>query len=151
MAIGSEPADDDVAELRALLLAGQRFRQAIADHFKLSLSETVALGHLADAGGQLVPSELAERMLLGSGTLTAVIDRLAQHGHVQRRPHSHDRRRIYVVLTPAGRRVIRYAHQHMERTLAAANTTSTTSPPRLGPLAAALDAETEQVLHRRTP
>lgn len=149
MDIRPEPADD-VAELRALLLAGQRFRQAIADHFELSLSETVVLGHLADAGGQLVPSELTERMLIGSGTLTAVIDRLAGDGHVQRRPHRHDRRRVQVVLTPAGRRVIRYVRQHMEQALGAATAGSARSQLRLGPLAAALDDETERVLRRRS-
>ncbi|MGH8960901.1 MAG: MarR family winged helix-turn-helix transcriptional regulator [Jatrophihabitantaceae bacterium] len=148
MTIRPGPADD-VTQLRALLLAGQRFRQAMAGHFELSLSETVVLGHLADAGGQLVPGELSERMLIGSGTLTAVIDRLAGGGYVQRHPHAHDRRRVQVALTPAGRRVTRYVRQHMERALAAANAGAATPLPRLGSLAVALDAETRRILRRR--
>jgi len=98
MTTAAEPTSDPeraVGELRALLLAGQRFRQAVADHFGLSLSAAVVPGHLADAGGQLMPSELTERMLVGSGTLTAIIDRLAHNGHVHRRPDPGDRRRVH--------------------------------------------------------
>jgi DNA-binding MarR family transcriptional regulator len=145
MTDGREP-EDGVGELRALLLAGQRFRQALADRFGLSLSEAVVLGHLADAGGQLMPSELTERMLVGSGTLTAIIDRLADNGHVQRSPHPRDRRRIHITLTTDGRRVVRYAQQHLEQAEAAAQQASA-SPLRA--LAAALHNETELVLRRR--
>ena len=71
---------DSVADLRALMLASQRFRQAMADHFGLTISETIVLGHLADASGPLTPRDLSKRVVLGSGTLTAVIDRLAGKG-----------------------------------------------------------------------
>lgn len=142
---GREP-EDGVGELRALLLAGQRFRTALADRFGLSLSEAVVLGHLADAGGQLMPSELTERMLVGSGTLTAIIDRLTDNGHVQRSPHPRDRRRIHITLTTDGRRVVRYAQKHLEQAEAAAHE-ACASPLRA--LAAALHNETERVLRRR--
>jgi DNA-binding MarR family transcriptional regulator len=140
----------DSAELRAALLAGQRLRQAVADHVGLSLSATVALGHLADAGGRLSPGELAERMLVGSGTLTAVIDRLVRDDYVQRRPHGHDRRRVLVVLTPTGRQAVRYAQQHMERALTAAQATPA-SREWLAELATALYEEAERVLRRPSP
>jgi DNA-binding MarR family transcriptional regulator len=136
--------NDDVTQLRALLLAGQRFRQAVADHFDMSLSETVVVGHLADAGGELVPGELGERMLVGSGTLTAIIDRLARRGFVVRAPHRHDRRRVQVSLTASGRRVARFAQQHMTRALATAGPDVGTSA-ELGRIASALDAETARL------
>ena len=135
-------ATTGVDELRALLLAGQRFRQAMADHFGLSLSETVLLGHLADSAEPLSPGVVAERMLLGTGTVTAVIDRLVQGGYAARRAHPEDRRRVRIQLTPAGRRVIRYVQRHMERAIRAGGASS------LRPLAAALDAETDRVLSR---
>lgn len=140
----------DSAELRAALLAGQRLRRAIADQVGLSLSATVALGHLADAGGRLSPGELAERMLIGSGTLTAVIDRLERDGHIERRPNRHDRRRVLVVLTPTGRQVVRYAQRHMNRALTAAQSTAA-SRDWLGKLATALYDEAEDVLRRPSP
>lgn len=146
-AMPSAPTGDS-AELRAVLLAGQRFRQAVADHVGLSLSATVALGHLADAGGRLSPGELAERMLVASGTLTAVIDRLEQEGHVERRPQHHDRRRVLVALTPSGRRVAAYAERHMERALGTAHATPE-SRRWLGTLAGALGEEAERVRRRR--
>jgi DNA-binding MarR family transcriptional regulator len=136
---------DPAAQLRALLLAGQRFRQAVADHFGISLRETVVVGHLADARGPLVPGELSERMLIGSGTLTAILDRLAHRGLVLRTPHREDRRRVQVSLTPSGRRVARYAQQHLERALATA-APDASAVAALGRLASALDAETARIL-----
>lgn len=137
---------DEVAALRALLLAGQRFRRAMADHFNLSLSETVLLGHLADAGGQLAPSELVHRMLIGSGTLTSVIDRLVADGYVSRCPDADDRRRVQVRLTPAGRNTVRFAQTHLHRAL---NRSSGGSAAALSSLAAELDDETERVRKQR--
>lgn len=141
----SQSGVDEVAALRALLLAGQRFRRAMADHFKLSLSEAVLLGHLADAGGQLAPGELVHRMLVGSGTLTAVIDRLVEDGYVLRCPDPADRRRIQVSLTPAGRRTVRFVQDHLHRALTGTYGKSSTALSRLAALAAALDDETERV------
>ncbi|MGH3413848.1 MAG: MarR family winged helix-turn-helix transcriptional regulator [Marmoricola sp.] len=132
-----------VAELRGLLLAGQRLRQAVADRFGISLSESVVLSHLADGDGILGPGELVARMLVGSGTLTAVVDRLERAGYVVRRPHQHDRRRVQVGLTPAGRRVVRYAEQRMRRALDRA--TEISDPPPLGVLVAMLEAEADRI------
>lgn len=50
----------------------------------------------ADAGVPVTPGDLCARLNLTSGAVTAVIDRLEQGGHVQRRPHPHDRRSTIV-------------------------------------------------------
>lgn len=48
-------------------------------------------------------SELGERLHLDSGTLTPLLKRLEQAGHVQRTRSADDERRVEVTLTPAGR------------------------------------------------
>lgn len=132
---------DHVAELRALLLASQRFRQAMADRFGLGLREVVVVGHLADASRGLTPSELAQRMLVRSGTLTAILDRLVADGYAERRPNPRDRRSSLVVLTRSGNRLVRTVNQQLEVVLAAATVEpAVTHPgPHLARLAAALN------------
>lgn len=141
----------DTADLRALLLASRRFRQAMADHLGLSLSAVAALGHLADSRGSLTPGELAERMQLGSGTVTAIIDRLVGDGLAERRPNPRDRRSAVVGLTASGRRAARGVERHLERAFAAAFDGKPRVPgggPPLASLAAALTVEAERAAGR---
>ncbi|MEI8080033.1 MAG: MarR family transcriptional regulator, partial [bacterium] len=58
----------------------------------------LALEHL-DADGSLGPSELARRLQLTTGAVTALVDRLEASGHVARAPHPSDRRRIVITRT----------------------------------------------------
>ena len=48
------------------------------------------------AAGELTPGQLADRLALTSGAVTAVIDRLERLGWVKREPHPTDRRSIIV-------------------------------------------------------
>ena len=52
--------------------------------------------------GPLTQGQLGERILLTSGSITAVVDKLEQRGLVARRPCAEDRRIVYAELTPAG-------------------------------------------------
>jgi DNA-binding MarR family transcriptional regulator len=140
---------DPVAQLRAVMLGAQRFRQAMADHLGLSLSEMVLLGHLSDAGGQLTPREVTRRMLMGSGTVTAIIDRLVRTGYAIRNPHATDRRSVQVALTPAGRKVTKFVHRHISHALTAAGAEG--DEVGLSNLRVALEAETDRVLRRPRP
>lgn len=67
----------------------------------LSASELHALRHLSVA--PLGPAELAQRLGVTTAAASGVVDRLAGHGHVERRAHPTDGRRTEVVLTDAGR------------------------------------------------
>lgn len=139
---GEDVGDDDhVADLRALLLASQRFRQAIADRFDLGVREVVVLGHLAGADGGLTPSQIAQRMLIGSGTLTAVLDRLAAGGYARRLPNPQDRRSSLVQLTRSGEHFVRTVNKQLKSVLAVAADDATSVPPgpQLARLADAFD------------
>lgn len=48
-------------------------------------------------------SQLGQRLSLDSGTLTPLLKRLEQLGHVERRRARDDERRVDIFLTPAGR------------------------------------------------
>ncbi len=51
----------------------------------------------------LTPTELAGSLMVTSGGMTAIIDRLERQGLVARTPHPNDRRGVLVALTDEGR------------------------------------------------
>ncbi|MGO8875958.1 MAG: MarR family winged helix-turn-helix transcriptional regulator [Acidimicrobiales bacterium] len=69
---------------------------------------------------ELTPTELNRELLISSGGLTHLVDRLVRRGLVRRRPDDGDRRCVRVILTPAGRKVAdraMVAHAATERRL----------------------------------
>jgi MarR family transcriptional regulator for hemolysin len=77
--------------------ADQRARQ-----FGISRAQWAVLARLDRAEG-LKQSELAEILDLQPITLTRLLDRLAEHGLIERRPDPNDRRANRLYLTPAAR------------------------------------------------
>ena len=81
-------------------------RQTIAQRWNLTLPQFDVLAELAradDRGFTFV--ELSRLLLVTSGNLTGIVDRLEQQRLVQRRPDERDRRVIRVALTERGRRL----------------------------------------------
>jgi DNA-binding MarR family transcriptional regulator len=101
----SSGLDDAVRGLRAVILAGENYRQVIAQVTGLGVTETQALSYLAFRGdrGQ---NELGSDLGLTSGAATALVDRLERQGVAERYPHPSDRRRVLVRLTDQGEAVI---------------------------------------------
>jgi DNA-binding MarR family transcriptional regulator len=87
--------------LRRVELAGQYQRAARARQTGEHQVELAALEHLATLGG-LTPGELAHRLGLTSGGVTALCGRLIEAGYVERTAHPRDRRMRILTLTPAG-------------------------------------------------
>jgi DNA-binding MarR family transcriptional regulator len=106
----SDATEEAVRSLRALILAGERYRQAISDHVGLGTTETQAVSYLTGHGdrGQ---NELAADLGLSSGASTALVDRLERQGIAERYPHPSDRRRTLVRLTPRGDDIIRESRE----------------------------------------
>jgi MarR family 2-MHQ and catechol resistance regulon transcriptional repressor len=77
----------------------------------LCLSDFAALEALLHKG-PLTITQIQEKVLLASGSMTAAIDRLEQLGLVVRKSTSTDRRARIVELTPKGKRV---AGQYYEK------------------------------------
>lgn len=71
----------------------------------LGVSQSVAQA-LAVADGAdrpLTPTEISERTLLASATMTAVLDTLERRGWIRRTPNPDDRRSLLIEITPEGR------------------------------------------------
>jgi DNA-binding MarR family transcriptional regulator len=103
-------ADEAVRSLRALILAGERYRQAISDRVGLGVTETQAVSYLT-VHGDRGQNELAADLGLSSGASTALVDRLERQGIAERYPHPSDRRRTLVRLTSRGDDIIRESRQ----------------------------------------
>jgi DNA-binding MarR family transcriptional regulator len=59
----------------------------------------------------LTPSQIAERVLVRSPTVTGVVDTLVRRNYVERRPDPNDRRRVLVAITDEGRKAIEASNQ----------------------------------------
>jgi DNA-binding MarR family transcriptional regulator len=81
-------------------------RQRVATRWNLTLPQFEVLAELARANeGGFTFVELSRLLLVTSGNLTGIVDRLEEQRLVERRPDARDRRVIRVALTERGRRV----------------------------------------------
>jgi DNA-binding MarR family transcriptional regulator len=64
-----------------------------------------SLAVIDGADGPLTPSEIGERTLVSSGTVTGTLDQLEYRGWVRRSPNPDDRRSVFVEITDEGRAV----------------------------------------------
>ena len=91
-------ADHITEATRRLDVAMSTLTAAFARDVGISVPELLALENL-DADGGLGPSELARRLQLSTGAVTALVDRLEASGHAARAAHPSDRRRVVVTRT----------------------------------------------------
>ncbi|HEX4248125.1 MAG TPA: MarR family transcriptional regulator [Pseudonocardia sp.] len=88
-------------EVRAVMVAADTYRRAMAAALGVGVTEVSALGEIRQ-DGPLTPSELARRLGLTSPSVTSLLDRLETAGLVARRRHPADRRSVLVELTASG-------------------------------------------------
>lgn len=82
-------------------------RRRLREQFNETLPRFDAMAQLDRAPNGMTLSELAQRMMVSNGNLTALVERLVESGQVSRRASASDRRAQMVALTPAGRRAFR--------------------------------------------
>jgi len=94
-----QPASDEVVQaLRTFGMERNRFEDAVARSHGITHTDLQALDNLSLHGG-LTPGQLGARMLLTSGAITALADRLERLGWVTRERHPSDRRSTVLTLT----------------------------------------------------
>jgi DNA-binding MarR family transcriptional regulator len=98
-AVASLSPDDLSERVRTLARAFGSFTATVARILALTPSDVMALEHLF-AEGPLGPADIAARLGMTTPAATALVDRLERAGHVERRPHPTDRRRLEIVPTP---------------------------------------------------
>ena len=84
------------------LLAGLDRRRRAVSHLSAAAIQVLAI--VEDE--PLPPHVIVDRMLVTSGTMTSLLDRLEAKGLVRRSSHPDDRRKILVLITDAGRQVL---------------------------------------------
>ncbi|MBG6084209.1 MarR family winged helix-turn-helix transcriptional regulator [Zhihengliuella flava] len=95
-----------VGHLQGLTLASDRYADAVARADALHKTDLHALQEILlhqDAQAPLTASELGRSLHLSPPATTALIDRLAKHGHVERGRDARDRRRVTLLATDSAR------------------------------------------------
>lgn len=112
-----DEVEEAIRSLRAVILAGERYRHVLADRIGLGITETQAISYLTVFGdrGQ---TDLAADLGITSGSSTALVDRLERSGIAERYAHPSDRRRALVRLTAKGQAVVRTSHDWLLAALA---------------------------------
>ena len=78
--------DDLVWASRRLSIVSMSVTAAMSHAVGINPPELLALAHLDD-DGRVGPSELARRLQLTTGAVTALVDRLEESGHLSRAAH----------------------------------------------------------------
>lgn len=97
--------------IRMLDLATARYRVTLAADWGVTVTDSVLMSNIALAGGAMTPRDLARRMLISSGTVTTMVDRLESAGLVERTANPADRRSLLVELTDKGRESLFYTRE----------------------------------------
>jgi DNA-binding MarR family transcriptional regulator len=99
-----------------LILAGERYRQVLAEAIGLGTTESQALSYL-EVHGSSGQSALARDLGLTSSALTALVDRLERQGVAERVRHPQDRRRTTIRVTEQGAALVTESHDWLSATL----------------------------------
>jgi DNA-binding MarR family transcriptional regulator len=95
--------------LSSSLLREKLDAELTAEH-QLSLAEYEVLAQLSQSPGERARmSELAQLAVVSKSRLTHLVDRMVERGFVERERCPNDRRGLFAVLTPAGKKVLRTA------------------------------------------
>ncbi|GAA2745069.1 hypothetical protein GCM10009868_25200 [Terrabacter aerolatus] len=108
------PRDAATAALRELILAGERYRLAVASHLDLTVNESRAVSHLL-ARGPMGQTDLATALGLTTSATTTLVDRLERRQLVARVPDPTDRRRSTVEIPESGQRRLQQVRDWMPR------------------------------------
>jgi DNA-binding MarR family transcriptional regulator len=115
----SDSTDDErgariMEAMRAYRAAEMTMRRRTQSSMAMGENELLVLRYLTRAGGNardITPVDLARHLGVSTASMTALLDRLERSGHLQRRPHPSDRRKILVATTA-------HADEEMRETLA---------------------------------
>jgi DNA-binding MarR family transcriptional regulator len=107
--VAEERPRDHKAELRLWLrlltcttLVEDAIRSRLRARFDVTLPRFDLMAQLHKAPDGMTMSQLSTRMMVSNGNLTALVERLAEAGQIERRISESDRRVVNVALTPAG-------------------------------------------------
>jgi DNA-binding MarR family transcriptional regulator len=77
----------------------------VALTFNMPQAAATALAVIDGAEAPLTPTQVGERLLVASATMTATLDLLEHRGWIHRAPNPDDRRSVLIEITPDGRAI----------------------------------------------
>lgn len=92
--------------IEAVARLNHLFDRHLRDACGLPQTSFEALLRMERSGGSMTMGELASQVVLSSGGVTRLVDRLAADGYAERRDCPTDRRVQYAAITDAGRRAL---------------------------------------------
>ncbi len=96
--------DASLIALRRILRATEIYARDLAHQAQLTPSQLRLLQVVAEASAK--PTDIAQRMGVSQATVTALVDKLAARGLVERRASERDRRQSFVCVTEAGQGIV---------------------------------------------
>jgi DNA-binding MarR family transcriptional regulator len=109
----SDLRDEVLISLRQILRATSIHSRQLARTVGLSAPQLLVLRTVSDEG-RPTASALARAVSLSQATITTILIRLEKEGLVNRERSDEDRRRVHVVLTEAGREVLKAAPKPLQ-------------------------------------
>lgn len=94
--------------LRRILRASEVGNRQLATATGLTPSQLLVLQEIGERG-QMNPTELSARLQFGQATITNIVDRLQSAQLVTRERGEHDKRRVHLTITEAGKEMIELA------------------------------------------
>ena len=89
--------------LRAAEALWDELDRRIAGTFGVNQNVALTLAVLDGAQRPLTPSQVSERILIASATMTSTLDNLERRGSIRRTPNPDDRRSLLIEITAEGR------------------------------------------------
>lgn len=111
-------AVDVLNALRDYRTSEREMRRRTRSSMLMGEKDLLALRYLfeAEAAGKVMkPKDLGDRLGITSASMTTLIDRLVDSGHIRREPHPTDRRALILRPTPASDEEVRHTLGGMHR------------------------------------
>ncbi|ASN18589.1 MarR family transcriptional regulator [Arthrobacter sp. YN] len=120
---GKDPGQKAIAidvlnALRDYRASEQAMRRRTRSSMGMGEKDLLALRYLfeAEASGTVMkPKDLGDKLGITSASMTTLIDRLVESGHIRREPHPTDRRALILKATPGSDQEVRHTLGGMHR------------------------------------
>ena len=91
----------------------RRQSSSISDY---SMTERETIGHLL-RNPSLLPTELAALTKVKAQSMSHIVNNLEQRGVIKRSPSKDDKRKVYISITPAGKKIVEKARSEWDEWL----------------------------------
>ena len=107
----SNPIDQVQSSIRRIIRASDVHSNFIHRTAGLTAPQLTMLKAISNAGKPATMGQLAKAVSLSQATTTTILDRLEKGGYALRQRSQHDKRKVFVLLTEAGRVALQQAPQ----------------------------------------